>query len=355
MEDDYAPPEMPDMPDFDIEEHAIARPSAAHSAPGDVLGTPIRTENNESGMLEFDTPVIELKKGKAAASKRRRGHILDESTEIPKAKMREWIMDPNSVRDLLREPRTLPKTSAEAAKRHNEDLLKKGKLVETLAREPLSGLMGQRLREVLASLATKSTQVQQPDMPKKRKASVQEPQQEAAPEDNEVQDMGDVAQQDNVWDAPEMPDVPEYDYQPDMDYEQPQHQEDEQEAAPAAQARSSRGMEDSVFDEYVKEDEEGEEEGAGRSEDGKVTEQAERTKKVIVMLQKSFRKSEKKPLQFRTMIQGSAEEVPSRHTAAVAFFELLGLHAKGMVKLDQKDAFGDISIVQTPLLMKQKA
>ncbi len=352
MEDDYGAPDMPDMPDFEIEEHAIARPSAAHSAPGDVLGTPIRTENNESGMLEFDTPVIELKKGKAAASKRRRGHILDESTEIPTAKMREWVMDENSVLDLLREPRSLPKTSAEAAKRHNEELLKKGKLVETLSREPLSGLMGQRLREVLASLGTKSIQAQQPDNARKRKSSVQEPEQWAAPEGDEARDMGDVAQQDNVWDAPDMPD---YGYQPDMDFEQQQHQEDEQEVAPAAQARSSRAMEDSVFEEYVKDDEEEQEEGPGRSEDGKVTEQAERTKKVIVMLQKSFRKSENKVLQFRTMIQGSSVEAPSRHTAAVAFFELLGLHAKGMVKLDQKDAFGDIAIGQTQLLMKQKA
>jgi hypothetical protein len=351
MEDDYVPP---DMPDFDIEEqeHAMARPSAAHSAPGDVLGTPIRVDNNESGMLEFDTPVIEVRQGRQAAAKKHRGKVLDESTEISRSKMREWIMDPNSVKELLREPRTLPKTKAEAVKQQNVELLKKGKLIETLSREPLSGLMGPRLCEVLASMSAQSVRVQEPASSKKRKANV-EPEKEAAAEDDDLRGIPD-AQHDNVWDNPEMPD---YDM-PEMDME-PQQQQDEYEEIAAAPESARRGMlEDTVFDEYVRDVEEVDEEHGREADDdlqGRVTEQEERTKKVIVMLQKSFRQAENKTLHFHTMVQGSATETPSKHTAAVAFYELLGLHAKGFVKLEQEEAFGEISIHQTQLLMKKKA
>ncbi|KAJ1488677.1 hypothetical protein T484DRAFT_1782451 [Baffinella frigidus] len=83
----------------------------------------------------------------------------------------------------------------------------------------------------------------------------------------------------------------------------------------------------------------------------------ERTKKVIVMLQKSFkRRVTAAPLQFAAMIQPVEEDAPppSKHTAAVAFFELLGLHAKGFVNLSQPVAFGDISIAPQDRLMKQK-
>lgn len=41
--------------------------------------------------------------------------------------------------------------------------------------------------------------------------------------------------------------------------------------------------------------------------------------------------------------------------AAVAFFELLGLNAKGFVKLEQKSAYGDITIAPRDLLIKYAA
>ena len=39
----------------------------------------------------------------------------------------------------------------------------------------------------------------------------------------------------------------------------------------------------------------------------------------------------------------------------MAFFELLGLNAKGFVKLEQKQAFGDITIAPKELLIKYAA
>ena len=106
-----------------------------------------------------------------------------------------------------------------------------------------------------------------------------------------------------------------------------------------------------IFDEYEP-DVEVEEGEAGQE---RVQEHQERTKKVILMLQKNFKRRESvQPLHFTQMIRTPESAAPSKHTAAVAFFELLNLHAKGFVSLDQKNAFGDIAIQAEDKLMKYK-
>uniref|UniRef100_A0A6U4LIV4 Rad21/Rec8-like protein N-terminal domain-containing protein n=3 Tax=Hemiselmis andersenii TaxID=464988 RepID=A0A6U4LIV4_HEMAN len=359
--DDYP---APDMPDFDVEQpHPTARPSGVHS---ELPATPIHASgNDESGMLDFDTPVIEMKKGKQA--KKRRANQMDDATEISKNTMRTWIHDADAVKDTLREPRTIPKTAQEAAKRRKDELLRKNRLAEAQAQEPLCGLIGPALAKAMAAMGPPQIVVQQAKEgnSRKRKSAGLNDTSNAG----EDESMQNATAQDDAWD----PQQPDFDQPYDTGYDEGMPV---QEYPDEVQGEGEEGVVapvvDSVFGDYVKDDDE--EEGGAEEEGlhGKVTEQGERTKKVILMLQKCFShdkaKSDSpaskvsapeeapapKPLEFHKIIKGSAGEKPSKHTAAVAFFELLGLQAKGMVHLEQSEAFGNISIGQTPLLLKAK-
>ena len=82
----------------------------------------------------------------------------------------------------------------------------------------------------------------------------------------------------------------------------------------------------------------------------------ERTKKAIVMLQHEYNANPDphKPLSYRAIMQPSNAPKPSRTQAAVAFFELLHLHAKGFIKLNQPVAYNDIAISSTEQLHRFK-
>mmetsp|Transcript_15730 Transcript_15730/g.39562 ORF Transcript_15730/g.39562 Transcript_15730/m.39562 type:complete len:594 (+) Transcript_15730:106-1887(+) len=361
----------PDMPDFAMEEpHTVARPSAAHSVPP---ATPVQLPGpDDSGMLDFDTPVIEMKKGKQG--KKRRANQMDETTEISKNTMRNWIHHAESLDQTLREPRTLPKTAHEAAKRRKDELLKKNKLAEAQAQEPLCGVIGPALAKAMAAMGPPQIVVQQAKegSSRKRKPAGSNDASNLVDDDS----MQNAPPQDDACD-PQQPDFdPPYDAYDGYDApydERVEEAEYEDQGQGQAQEGGDGQVTDSVFGDYVM-DEDEEEEGRTGEEGlhGKVTEQGERTKKVIVMLQKCFLQEEAKaksppskasasheapaakPLEFHKIIRGSSGEKPSKHTAAVAFFELLGLQAKNLVHLQQSEAFGNISITQTPELLKEK-
>ena len=64
----------------------------------------------------------------------------------------------------------------------------------------------------------------------------------------------------------------------------------------------------------------------------------------------------RQPLSYKKIMQPVPEAPrPTRTQAAVAFFELLHLHAKGFVKLDQPQAYSDIAIASTEQLHRFKA
>ena len=108
--DEAMEPSQFDMPDIDFEpEPAAARESEAHalSLGGDSAGpTPMRT--SEDG-LEFDTPKIEVKKAKKGKAKIKK----DKETNLDTETYKKWISDPESVKDILREPRPLPRNREE--------------------------------------------------------------------------------------------------------------------------------------------------------------------------------------------------------------------------------------------------
>jgi len=378
MMEDY---QAPEIEDFEMEQDMpqLARPSMAHSE----LPTPGKS-GNDSGMLDFDTPNIEVKK-----SKKRRPNALDENIELPKATMRMWVMEPAAIKDSLRESQsTVPKTAEEARRRRKVELARKGKLADVLSREPLSALIGPALVEIMASMPTVArggASKEEKSSSRKRKSSAA--QELAAAEAEKEGDEGaeqqqagegdDVAPYDDVYEHQEY-DAPQYD---DMTQNDDWNNESSLQEAGAEEGGEGAGL-DSVFGQYVNEEDEEEEEdeeaegdGAAGSGPPKVN-HGERTKKVIVMLQQCFAKQssgssgaasrkskasssslpedKEEPLEFQKIIRGSAGEKPSKHTAAVAFFELLGLQAKGLVELGQDDAFGEISIGKTNLLVKAK-
>jgi hypothetical protein len=59
--------------------------------------------------LEFDTPNLEVKKAKKGKAKMKK----DKSTNIDTETYKKWISDPDSVKDILRQPRPVPRNREE--------------------------------------------------------------------------------------------------------------------------------------------------------------------------------------------------------------------------------------------------
>jgi hypothetical protein len=59
--------------------------------------------------LEFDTPNVEVKKAKKGKAKMKK----DKATIIDTETYKKWISDPDSVKDILRQPRPLPRNREE--------------------------------------------------------------------------------------------------------------------------------------------------------------------------------------------------------------------------------------------------
>jgi hypothetical protein len=83
-------------------------------------------------------------------------HLIENPIEIPQHTLWKWHNDPIAMRETLREMRTLPKTADEARKRRKADLFEPGELAKTQSNEPLSGLVGQGLAEVMATMSSSS-------------------------------------------------------------------------------------------------------------------------------------------------------------------------------------------------------
>jgi len=338
------------IPDFEMEEPLAARPSEAH--PASLPPTPIISrESEDGGLTSFATPELEInQRAKAARRRGTKRPQLDAAIELHKEVTRAWVMDPESVLDLVRAPRALPRTRRAT---EFQDALEGGRgMAEAIMRQPMSNFLGSRLRHLIAESATEgAAQRSTKKARQEAQKNVQESRAEPEPE-------------------PEV--LPEIDYDPTaMEAEDHSMLGESQGAMETAEAdveggRGSGGG--GIFEDYADNSVDNVEDGGEGLDDADsagpgAVEHQERTKKVIKMLQKSFndarrrKKSATEPLHFASMIQpeDSDQPAPTKHTAAVAFFELLGLHAKGYVHLQQPEAFGDISISAKDLLLGQAA
>eukprot|EP00960_Hanusia_phi_P056043 763136-Hanusia_phi.AAC.8 len=324
-----------DLPEFNPE-LAPARESELHPPSlGSVPPTPIRMSQASVG-LELETPVLDAKRQSRLASKRRKKDIqMDKKTELEKEVRVKWL---ESTSDLVRDPCKYPRKTYENAKLLNSDASGRSKLVSMLAQEPLSGYLGSRLSKFMIEQPSRREEVSQSSS-KKRKVRAREAEEEVVDQSQlptEPEELPGAMDE-----MAEVPEAPMDDSIAEPVLSQPDLSQDRE----ALLASSS------IFDEYEPDVEV--EEGEGGQE--KVQEHQERTKKVILMLQKNFkRRVSAQPLHFTQMIRTPEAAAPSKHTAAVAFFELLNLHAKGFVSLDQKNAFGDISIQAEDKLMKYR-
>ena len=59
--------------------------------------------------IEFDTTNVEVKKAKKGKTKMKK----DKSTNIDTETYKKWISDPDSVKDILRQPRPVPRNREE--------------------------------------------------------------------------------------------------------------------------------------------------------------------------------------------------------------------------------------------------
>mmetsp|Transcript_40078 Transcript_40078/g.82061 ORF Transcript_40078/g.82061 Transcript_40078/m.82061 type:complete len:356 (+) Transcript_40078:197-1264(+) len=345
MDPDLAGPDLPEFEDIQYVEPPKARPSEALES---VPPTPVRDESSMGGM-EFDTPVVEVKRPKLAHRRKRNHAQLDKSTEIPKDVVRAWIMNPDSVSDIVREPHTLPRNRAEVV-RGQESYGRKG---DAVLANPLSGFLGTRLTRFMQEMSS-AEPFQQPEAKessKKRKAGQDEP------VDIDIEEQDRTFEDDAQIEAqPEEPEVPVEEEVPAEAEEEEGSREPEEmvEESGEPPAVIPAGAVEGVFSDYVQDDDDDEAYDEGKE----IPEQQERTKKVILMLQQSFKGKDKKaaPLRFQQMIHpAEATSAPSKHTAAVAFFELLNLNAKGFIKLDQPKAYGDILIAPRELLVRYTA
>mmetsp|Transcript_22404 Transcript_22404/g.52935 ORF Transcript_22404/g.52935 Transcript_22404/m.52935 type:complete len:588 (-) Transcript_22404:45-1808(-) len=350
MDPDLAGPDLPDFDDIQYvePEPPKARPSEAVS--GSVPPTPLKEGESMAEGMEFDTPVVEVKRPRLANRRKRNHAQLDKSTEIPKEVVRAWIMNPDSVSDLIRQPQPLPRNRAEVAK--NE--LVRSKVLDAVMVQPLSGFLGPRLHRFMLDMSTPERRPA-PASGKKRKAGQEEPVDvELEDEDKRMEDEDEEGDKEDKEGDKEISAAPEDEPEVPQEEELPMQEEEAPAEVGEASEAPQAGVVEGVFSDYVQDDVDELEEGDA---DKEIPEQQERTKKVILMLQKSFKHKEKSaPLRFQQMIHpAEGAPPPTKHTAAVAFFELLGLNAKGFVKLEQKSAYGDITIAPRDLLIKYAA
>mmetsp|Transcript_80221 Transcript_80221/g.117575 ORF Transcript_80221/g.117575 Transcript_80221/m.117575 type:complete len:581 (+) Transcript_80221:77-1819(+) len=334
---DVSKADLPDM-DFDTEEPVLGRESAAHalSLPGSAMPTPLRV--SEANDIEFSMEIPELDVKMSKKAKKVRANLKkDKHTIVNTETYKKWISEPDAVKDILRAPQPIAANRAEARGRRYQTLAAQGKLIETMVKEPLQGFVGKRLTAFFVELGdrahvTRSDEVQdaaEKTSSKKRKSC------KVAEEEEE-----EAAVQPGVHEeTPLDDDVLE--------------QQVESDAEPPVQARPSEadmgGAAQSMDTGREKEESENEE---SEEETRKVEQRMqERAKKTILILQNKFQGlgNSKQPLSFQTLL-GSGESRPDKARAATTFFELLHLHAKGYVSLEQPAAYADISISATTQL-----
>ena len=337
---DVLDPSAMDMPDIDFaaEDVELARESQAHqlsmAADSAGLPTPVRVSG---GGLDFDSPAIEAqlprraKKGKVNLKK-------DASTNLDTDKYKSWISNPDSVKDIVRAPRPFPRNRKEAIARRYQNLAKEGRLVETLIMEPLTGHVGKKLTSFFRELgerghaavvereaAAAAEAMAASKKRKSREGDEEEPAQAGADEFSMEMDA-DVSYGD-IHDMPH-----EGENVPDLRTDDNDHQAafgDFDEARLSVEERE--GMDDG--EEAAEVDAEAE------------TGLTQAAVKAIGLLQHQFKiqktpKGEKNPgpLSYNKIMQPTPEAAPpTRHQATTAFYQLLNLHAKGFVKLDQPE------------------
>ena len=294
-QEDLEIPEALDMPDFDMEnEIPLARPSDVQSV--SLPATPGLKSLDESSVLVDKSPAIGVKKAvvKQVAKKRKPVVLLNQSTEIPKDEMRRWIMKPESASDLVRAPRPLPMNRQEEQKLYYDELRRKGQLADVMIAQPLVGFTSECLRKSLFDTDSGDRD----GASKKRKHREEDQEAIEAQLFNDDLDLAppDFGDAGAGWaeDAP-VDDV-------------------ERSAVSEAPASDRRSAGPGIFDQGV-EEERDEEEDEEPKEKAKTTEQHERTKKVVLMLQKHFKGvSSHSALRFHAMIRTEPSAPVSRHT-----------------------------------------
>lgn len=147
MDPYLAGPDLPDFEDIQLAEPPKARPSEALSS---VPPTPLREGDSMPEGMEFDTPVVEVKRPRLANKRKRQHQTLDKSTEIPKDVVRAWIMNADAVSDIIREPQRLPRNRGESVKGE----VVRSKALDAVMAQPLAGGLGPRLHRFMLELAS---------------------------------------------------------------------------------------------------------------------------------------------------------------------------------------------------------
>jgi hypothetical protein len=304
-QEDLELPEAPDMPEFDMEnEIPMARPSDVQTV--SLPATPGLKSLDESSILADNMPAIGVKKAvvKQVAKKRKPAVLLNQSTEIAKDEMRRWIMAPEAGAELVRPPRPLPLNRQAEQKMYYDELRRKGQLADVMLAQPLLGFIGERLRKSLFDADSGD----RASSSKKRK---------------DREDVQQPEEPDMNMDAPPLHD--------DLDFPQPDFgdagagwgddaaaEDVDRSAISDAQASDRRSSGPSIFDQGNDEEEEEGEEEHGQKVKSKTTEQHERTKKVVLMLQKHFKTASSGALRFTEMVRTEPRAPVSRHTVSAA-------------------------------------
>lgn len=262
----------------------------------------------------------------------------DKTTNLDTEMYKKWISDPESVKDILKAPRPIALNRHAAKGRRFQTLAAQGKLVETLVKEPLQGYMGKRLTALYVELGERCHVAQSEDKHQEHEEASSKKRKSRSEDKEEEEEQMQVAGDEFGMIEMDMPEV-------EMHHTPQQARASEAHGQPS----SSNGF--AGFEMPVEEDE-GEE--AVEVDPEAENRLSERAKKAIVMLQNEYSKSAnpKHPLSYNKIMQPANAPKPSRTQAAVAFFELLHLHAKGYVKLNQPSAYSDIAISQTEKLSR---
>ena len=296
---DLDPVDIPDLAaDFDLEQELPPRMSEApsmHSLPGTLRSSMDESSSVLNLQLTASTMVPKAAAGAKQAAKKRKAALLQNgNAELSKDVLRQWISSPEMVADTLREPRPLPRNRRELAMADHQRLHRRGQLAQLLTEEPLSGYVPPSLRALIAAAgaAASTSPARKRKQPEGDEGQAGEARGEASHaggvgmDESHAGDLADTT-------APLLDDM---EFQPpDMDC-LPDGDEDARVVNLARPSHSDDRLPSSLVDGIGEEErDEGQGEVAvdGEEEENQHAmsiEQQERTRKVVLMLQRCFRK-----------------------------------------------------------------